>query len=95
MKQGGQNCVFGELTTWRLEFREAKAPGSCRPELGRRGGMQKKSLKVLHRSSLVIGMLGGKERSASLTAHFPEPTERIVLNVHSRNSIEEPCGACL
>lgn len=60
VKHGGQNCVFGELTTWRLEFREAKAPGSCRPELRRRGGMQKKSLKILHRSSLVICMHGAK-----------------------------------
>lgn len=66
MKHGGQNCIFGELTTWRLEFREAKAPGICRPELWRRGGMQKKSFRILHRSSLVICMQGGKEGSASL-----------------------------
>lgn len=52
VKHGGQNDALTELTAWRLEFKEAEAPESCRPELWRRGDMKKKSFKVLHRSFL-------------------------------------------
>ena len=41
-----------ELTAWTLEFREAEAPKSCRPELWKKGDMHTKSLKILPRSSL-------------------------------------------
>lgn len=52
VKHGGQNWILGELTTQRLEFRQAKAPGSCKAEFQRRGGLQEKSFKILHMSSL-------------------------------------------
>lgn len=70
------------LNRQRLEFRETEAARSCRTELWRRGGKQKRSFTIPQKS-LLKSLLNTKKcmhranRKQGLSAeHFPEHTER-------------------
>lgn len=52
VKLGEQNVALVEVTTQRLEFREAEVARGCRLELWRRGDKQKRSFKIQHENSL-------------------------------------------